>query len=161
MRTIDVYPNPFIALDADGVPQGTVCVPGSPTSHIGALLDLVATQKSGKERFYFPLGKKEGKYTVPLSGEIAHAVRAGELLAADEKSAAACGITAKEFLPYDKVLAAEKEKALSYLRAVKGPDATLGDIPREATPPEPAGDEGDDGVPNALRQLTPTLTEEH
>jgi len=142
-KIIEVIPNPYIALDKDGVPQGVVGA-GMPGIFIGAQLDLVATRLTGKNRFYFPLDR-DGKMAkkVHHSSDIVTAVQAGELIAANKESALACGLTDKEYLEPEKALAAEKAKALAYYQALKGgakpdPTAKVADIPREPTPEDPA-----------------------
>lgn len=153
MKTITVIPNPYIALDKDGVPQGVVGA-GMPGVFVGAQIDIVASRASGKNRYFYP-PNRDGSLTrkVVFSAEVAHAVAAGELLAATAADAALCGITEKEYLEPKRALEAEAEKALAYYRSVKGKDAKLADVPREATP-EPA-----EGLPaeTASVQLTPNL----
>jgi hypothetical protein len=156
MTVIEVWANPYIALDKDGVPQGTVATPGYPNSHVGATLDQVASQRTGKERFYFALGR-DGSPTVRVgfTAEIAAAVRAGELIAVDEKVAQMCGIRKKSFLSPEAALDRERERALAYRQSLLGKDAELKPIPREATPAA----EGEDEEPRGDRvKLTPTLT---
>jgi len=116
MRTISVIPNPYIALDKDGVPQGTVGA-GMPGVFIGASIDLVASRKTGKTRFYYPKNG-DGSLTrkVILSSDIVTAVLAGELLAATIEDARVCGVSDEEYLAPEKVLASEREKALAYGR---------------------------------------------
>ena len=161
MKTIEVVPNPYIGLDKDGIPQAVVGA-GMPGTFIGAQADLVASQQTGKNRFYYPLDR-DGKMTkkVVFSGEIVASVQAGELLAANPKDALACGITAKEYLEPEKALAAEKAKANARWQALHAtvdgkPDTTkqVGDIPREATRRE----ENETGpAASAPKQLTPTV----
>jgi hypothetical protein len=140
MRTISVIPNPYIALDKDGVPQGTVGA-GMPGVFIGASIDLVASRKTGKTRFYYPKNG-DGSLTrkVILSSDIVTAVLAGELLAATIEDARVCGVSDEEYLAPEKVLASEREKALAYWRSLKGASAEIGEIPREETP-EKEGEE--------------------
>lgn len=155
MTVIEVMANPYIALAADGVPQGTVATPGYPNSHIGARLDPVATRKTGKERFYFPLGR-DGKALVKVgfTSEIAQAIRSGELIAVDEKTARICGVS--KFLPPDQALKREEEKAAAYLTSLQREDVTLQPIPREATPEET---DDDKAVADPTKvKLTPTVT---
>lgn len=141
MRTIEVIANPYIALDKDGIPQGVVGA-GMPGIFIGAQVDLVASKKSGKIRFYFPETvhrNEKGERLAPtlarkvvFTTEIVTAVQAGELLVTNVADAKTCGLTEKEFLPADKALEKEAAKALAYYQSVKGKDAKLGDIPRKA-----------------------------
>jgi hypothetical protein len=153
MRTIEVVPNPYIALDKDGVPQGVVGA-GMPGAFVGAQLDLELANKTGKNRFYFP-ANRDGSLTrkVHLTGSIAASVLAGELLAANKADALACGITDKEYLEPAKALDAEKAKAIAYYQSVHGKDAKVQDIPRE-----PAMVDSDAApAPHAVKQLTPTV----
>ncbi len=154
MTIIEVIPNPYIALDKDGVPQGVVGA-GMPGLFIGAQLDLVATQDSGKNRFYFPLDRDGGaKKKVHLNADIVTAILAGELIVCGKDAARACGLTDKEYLEPDKALEAEKAKALAYWRSLCGPDAKVGEIPREETKRR---DGETPSVPTASKQLTPTV----
>lgn len=134
LKTIEVVPNPYIAIDADGVPQGVVGA-GAPGAFIGAQLDLVETRRTGKNRFYFPKAKDGSlKRTVPFTADIAHAIRVGDLLAADKKTALICGISEKEFKDPEKQLEAERQKAQAYLESLYGKGAAeVKPIPREAT----------------------------
>lgn len=157
-KIIEVVPNPYIALDHEGVPQGVVSA-GMPGVFIGAQQDLHASRATGKMRFYYPLDR-EGKATkkVVLSGDVITAVHAGELIAANLPSALACGLTAKEFLEPEKALAAERKKALDYFQALRSVDgkpnleAKLAEIPRKPT-------EESDGAPikTASETVAPNL----
>lgn len=160
MQVIEVIPNPYIALDKDGVPQGVVSA-GMAGVYVGAALDLVATRRTGKQRFYYPLDKAGSlKKKVHATADIVASVRCGELIAADLAAAKVCGITKADFLDPDKALAAEKAKALAYWQALKGdesgPDktATIGDIPRE-----PSKEEAGEALPpvTATKQITPSV----
>lgn len=153
MKTIQVIANPYSAIDADGVPQGVVGLPGARLAWVGATLDPVATKTSGKTRFYFPGATKNpkraheekeisGLRVVTLDVEnttvraaVANAVLEGSLIAVDKAEAAQLGIV-KEFLDAAKALDAEKEKALDAFRALRGKDAELEPIPHEATKAE-------------------------
>lgn len=152
MKVIEVFPNPYIALDKDGIPQGVVPA-GMPGVFVGAQLDIEAARKTGKNRFFFPMGKNGGKAKVHLNGDMITAILAGELIVVNKDDAALCGIRT-EFLEPEKALAAEKQKALEYWQSVKGKDAKVGEIPREAT-------KADEGAPAAATpgdlQLTPTV----
>lgn len=152
MKVIEVTPNPYIALDKDGIPQGVVGA-GMPGVYVGAVLDLVATRETGKSRFYFP-PNKDGSFArkVHMTADIVTAIHAGELLVTNLPDALAVGLTSKEFLTADKAMDAEKAKALAYYRSVKGPEAAIKDIPRAATP-----DKGDLPIEQATKQLTPTV----
>lgn len=145
-KTIEVVPNPYIALDKDGVPQGTVGA-GMPGVFVGAAIDLHASRETGKNRFYYP-PNKDGSFakTVLFSAEIVASVLAGELIVTNLADALACGLTTKSFLEPEKALAAEKDKALAYWRSVAGKDAVLGEIPRAPSkdpngPPPPEQNE--------------------
>lgn len=153
MRIIEVIPNPFAGLDKDGVPQAVVGA-GMPGLFIGAHLDAVATQATGKNRFYFP-PNRDGSLTrkVHLTGDMMTAIHAGDLLVANKADAAAVGLV--EFLEPAKALEAERVKALARWQAQRGPDAKLGDIPREPTK-APDGEDAPAASP-AVKQLTPTL----
>lgn len=154
MKVIEVIPNPYIALDKDGIPQGAVGA-GVPGLFIGAQIDLLASQQTGKTRFYFP-PNKDGSLTrkVIFSSAILQAVHAGELIVTNKPDALACGLSEKDFLEPEKALAKEKEKALAYYQSVKGKDAKLADVPREPTQIK----EGDElPVQTASKQITPTV----
>lgn len=153
MKTIEVYANPYCALDKDGIPQGVMPMPGAPTSYIGAQLDLALTLKTGKQRFYFPIGRNGGKFKAPLTAEISTAVRDGALIAADKQSAHYCGVRAS-YLEPEKALEAEKAKALADRRAQLGPDATVGEVPRE---PTKFDDEKSAPAPATAAQVSPTV----
>lgn len=154
MKVIEVIPNPYIALDKDGIPQGVVGA-GMPGVFIGAQQDLIASQKTGKMRFYFP-PNRDGSFTrkVLMTGTIAQAIHAGELIVTNKEDALACGIGPNDFLGPKEALAAEKTKALAYYQSVKGKDAKVGEIPREAMVLK----EGDElPVQTASKQITPTV----
>lgn len=154
MRIIEVAPNPYIALDQDGVPQGVVSA-GMPNVYIGAQVDLVATQKTGKHRFFYPLGRDgKGIVKVHMTGDVVTAIHAGELIVVKQADASACGLTAKEFLEVDKALEAERAKALAYYQSARGIDAKVADIPREETR---AGAEEVLPVQTSSKQITPTV----
>lgn len=159
-KIIEVIPNPYIALDKDGVPQGAVGA-GMPGIFIGAAVDPHASKMTGKQRFYYPLdrdGKPEKR--VHFSADIVTSVQAGELIAANKATARACGISDKEYLEPAAALEAEKKKALAYWQSVNlidgkpDPNAKVGEIPRKPSEPE-------DGetvpVETAALQITPTL----
>jgi len=155
MKTIEVIPNPYIALDKDGVPQGTVGA-GMPGVFIGANVDLVASRKTGKTRFYYPKNKDGSLSRKVLFGaEILTAVLAGELLVVKKEDAFLCGITEKEYLPAEKALEAEREKALAYWCSLKADkNAAIGEIPREVEE-EKEGEEAP--APKASVEVTPGL----
>jgi len=149
MKIIEVIPNPYIALDKDGVPQAAVSA-GVPGVYIGAQLDGVASRKSGKMRFYYPANKVGGmERKVKLTADVLTAVLAGELIVANLGDALLCGISKESYLPPEKALAAEKEKALAYYRSVAGPNAALGEIPRK-----PTAEDADEPPAAGVRVLT-------
>ena len=152
MRIIEVIPNPYAGLDKDGVPQAAVGA-GMPGAFIGAQIDLVATLATGKNRFYFP-PNRDGSLTrkVHLTGDMMTAIHAGDLLVANKADAAAVGLVA--FLEPAAALEAERVKALARWQALRGPDAKLGDIPREATKVK---DGEEPPAQPATKQITPTL----
>lgn len=126
-RTIDVYANPYCGVDADGVPQGVVQMPDS-RNWIGAFVDHVACERSGKTRFYFT-GKK---YPVPFTAEIAKAVRDGGLIVADKESALICSIAEKDF--EEPLARLAKEKAIAQARLdAEGRGAKVADPPSAET----------------------------
>lgn len=134
IRTIDVFANPFHALDSEGTPQAVVQMPGT-RNYIGAHLDHVKSKSEDRALFFFT-GKK---ITVPFTGEIVTAVLEGSLIVADEKGARMCGL--RSFVEPAKQLEIEKEAALARLRRAQGPDAELQPVPTEATPPPKASTE--------------------
>lgn len=149
MKVIEVFANPYIAVDKDGIPQGVVGTPGARGSYVGAHLDLVLSAKTGKTRFYFP----PGAVRVPLDPAICNAVLEGSLIAADKTSAHLCGVR-DDFHEPEQALADEQAKALEYFRALNGADAVLKDVPTEATPlpADPAA------TSQPAVRISPTLT---
>ncbi len=149
MRKVDVYANPYSALDADGVPQGVVEMPGTRNA-IGAFIDHVATAKTGKVRYYFT-GEK---VTVPWSAEIARAINEGGIIVATEEHARMAGIA--NYVEPLKQLENEKAKALALRKAQLGESAQVAAVPTEALPL--------DQMPTRQRSLAPNIsfrTEEH
>lgn len=130
LRTIDVYANPYAAVDADGVPQAVVQMPGT-RNYIGAFIDHVATRTVGKQRFYFT-GEKT---TVPFTAEIAKAVLEGSLIVADKEHSRMCGLAGFEEAPAR--LEKEKASALAERQARLGKEADLKDPPNKATEADP------------------------
>lgn len=151
MKTIDVIPNPYSAIDADGVPQGVVGLPGAIGAWIGAALDPVASRKTGKNRFYFPgpNTKRDEKGVAGLRvvtlkvansavlATVANAVREGSLIVVGKDDARKLGFSDKEFLEPEKALEREKQRA----QELAGKDAKLADVPHEATPEDEDADE--------------------
>lgn len=143
MKIARVVANPYAAVDADGVPQGVVGVPGTRGIYVGARIDSVASQKTGKQRFYFPPAKDGGLRIVELNVSSAYArsyvascILEGGLIAVDEATATAVGISPKNFLPADRALEVERVRALELYRVVYGKDAVLQPIPTEQAPAE-------------------------
>lgn len=139
MKVAKVIANPYCALDADGVPQGVVGMPGAAGIYIGAMPDAVASEKSGKKRFYFPRNRDGSRrvVTVPVEhaavrADIARAVNDGSLLAADAETARCFGIS--EFVEPEKILAIERANALESFRVLRGKDAAFRDVPEAPTP---------------------------
>lgn len=154
MKVIEVIPNPYIALDKDGVPQGVVGA-GMPGTFVGATIDLVQTRRTGKNRYFYPLSK-EGKKSrrVQLTAEMATAIQAGELILVSREDAAHCGLSDKEFLEPEAALEAERLKALAYYQSARGKSAKIQDVPRADTKVE----EGETPpLETATVQLTPTV----
>ena len=160
MKTARVVANPYAAIDANGVPQGVVGVPGTRGIYVGARIDTVASEKTGKQRFYFPPAKDGGPRIVEINVTSAYArsyvascILEGGLIAVDEATATAVGISPKTYLPVDKALEAERVKALETYRVVVGKDAVLQPIPTEETASEdaPSATPSADVAPNRTR----------
>lgn len=144
MKIAKVVANPYAALDVRvtddddkvGIPQGAVALPASRGIYLGARLDPVASQRTGKNKFYFPLDK-DGKRRVleiqvddaNVRAHISRAILDGSLIAADARTAKLVGLSDKEFLSVDAALAAEKARALDSLQALYGKSSTLADVP--------------------------------
>lgn len=158
MKIAKVVANPYAALDVRlsdsdekiGIPQGVVALPGARGIWLGARTDEVASARTGKQKFYFPLDKGARRVIdiqvddANVRAHIARAILDGSLIAADEKTAREVGISKGEFLKVDEVLALEKAKALETFRAFYGPGATLDEVPLtetaldESAPAQPA-----------------------
>lgn len=145
IRTIEVFPNPYAGLCPDGIPQGVVQMPGT-RNYVGAHLDLVACEQTGKTRFYFaaPQDGETGvqglrKVTVPFTAEIARAVLEGGLIVAHPDHARMCGLSSDDFAEADAQLTAERARAIAERQAQYGSDATVGEVPTSATPRPEAG----------------------
>lgn len=122
-RTIDVYANPFHALDAEGTPQAVVSMPGT-RNHIGAQRDLKRSAEEGRAIFAFT----GDKVTVPFDNDIVRAVLEGSLIVATESSARMCGLSG--FADPKKQLEAEKALATERWRAILAdPSASIKDPP--------------------------------
>jgi hypothetical protein len=136
-RLIEVFANPYSGIAEDGVPQGVVTMPGT-RNYIGAHLDQVACEQTGKSRFYYA-PPEEGeigahglrKVTVPFTPEIARAVLEGGLIVDDEEHARMCGLTG--YVDAGTQLEAEMERAASEWEAHYGVEAKIGPIPLAAT----------------------------
>lgn len=140
VRTIDVFANPYAGIDHEGVPQGVTQMPGT-RNYVGAQIDIVACEHSGKTRFYFvpPEDGEVGahglrKVTVPFTAEIARAVLEGGLIVASTEHGKMCGLSEDDFSEAEAQLEAEAKRALAELRAQRGDDATLEPVPMKATP---------------------------
>lgn len=147
MKIAKVVANPYAALDVRlsdsdekiGIPQGVVALPGARGIWLGARTDEVASARTGKQKFYFPLDKGARRVIdiqvddANVRAHIARAILDGSLIAADEKTAREVGISQGEFLKVDEVLALEKAKALETFRAFYGPGATLDEVPLTET----------------------------
>lgn len=170
MKTIEVIPNPYLGglgLDKDGVPQGVFPHPdGFPGHFVGAGVDAIATRKTGKNRYYYPLGSKRdekgkrigdgtGTVKVPFTAEVAQAVREGTLFAATIEGYLLCALGRPEgFLPAEKLLAKAKEEAEAYWLSLHLEKKPVADIPRTMTEDDPA----DPAPPETVsRQITPTV----
>lgn len=143
MKIAKVVANPYAALDVRlsdsdekiGIPQGVVALPGARGIWLGARTDEVASARTGKQKFYFPLDKGARRVIdiqvddANVRAHIARAILDGSLIAADEKTAREVGISKGEFLKVDEVLALEKAKALETFQAFYGPGATLDEVP--------------------------------
>lgn len=160
MKIARVVANPYAAIDANGVPQGVVGVPGTRGIYVGARTDTVASQKTGKQRFYFPPAKDGGLRVRELDvtsayarSYVANCILEGGLIAVDEATATAVGISSKTYLPVDKALEAERLKALEAYRVVYGKDAVLQPIPTEETTSEdvPSATPSADVAPSRTR----------
>lgn len=159
MKIAKVVANPYAALDVRlsdsdekiGIPQGVVALPGARGIWLGARTDEVASARTGKQKFYFPLDKAGKRRVIDIQvddanvrAHIARAILDGSLIAADEKTAREVGISQGEFLKVDEVLALEKAKALETFRAFYCPGATLDEVPLtetaldESAPAQPA-----------------------
>lgn len=172
MKTIKVIPNPYCAVDADGVPQGVVGLPGVRGAWIGAAIDVVASRETGKSRFYFPAGNaKRSEETIAkmrvvtlnvadanVRATIANAILDGSLIVVSKDEAAKVGIV-KEFLAPADALEVERKRALEAFRAIKGPKAELAEIPHEAKPEPVSADEDEAAAtPTEGERLTKNVT---
>lgn len=140
MKIAKVIANPYCALDAQGIPQGVVPLPGAAGIWIGARLDLVASNRTGKNRFYFPPAKDGGPRIVDVPVEdasaracIARAIKDGALLAADPLTAQLVGIPERKYKAIPAALEQQRLRALDTFQALRGKDAELGEVPEEAT----------------------------
>lgn len=179
--TIEVIPNPYAALDADGVPQGVVGMPGVRGMWIGAALDVAGSEKAGKSRFYFPKPNEKPATDRPadkacagfrivtldvshaaVRSAIANAILEGSLIAVTKEGAASVGLV-QEFVEPETALENEKAKALAQLHAETLDESLeLGEVPREATlfPHEEAEEEAAAAQKKPARgvRLTSTVT---
>jgi hypothetical protein len=162
MKELKVVANPYCAVDATGVPQGVAGLPGSLDAYIGARLDAVASRLTGKRRFYFPANKDGGLKVVTIQVDstdtlatVVRAIQCGAVIAADEASAALASV--KDFMPPEKALVRERERAQAAYRAYHGKGAKLDDPPTEPTE-EPKDESGEPAKPSRdPNQLTSTI----
>lgn len=151
MRMLQVVPNPYRTLDAEGKPIGVFpChMKHAPGEYVGATksLDVIEEakfvdlkSKSGVRREVAQFDRSKAVFTfsfepveLPAAGEVGayyrKGVRQGALLPADKATAQACGV---EFESLAKVLEQEREKAaLEFMRQ-------FGTLPEWATDTKPA-----------------------
>lgn len=112
-RTLSVHPNPYCALDADGDPCGVVPRADLRSILIGARLDLERSSDE-RQKYLFDV-----ETLVELPDDPAHrnALRSGDLLPADERTARLCGLT---FLPLAQQLELAKKGAAARWLAETG-----------------------------------------
>lgn len=146
MQRLSVYPNPFTALGPDGMPCGRVLVePGHPRPFdiVGGRLEKRKVER--EEDQSRPKKEREAAKKLdtrgPLVRGVAHVrmrpaslanvqyfkerVFSGDLIAADKATAAACGISAKDYrAPFD-VLAAAMHARIAEHRAINGEKPAL------------------------------------
>lgn len=119
-RLLTVIPNPYCALDADGRAQGVVQVEGTVDLHVGAVLDIEESQKTGKRIFKID---QAGEVTVPLTAYYLRRLRDHEIVAANEPTARAAQM---DFSPPAEVLAsARADAAARFFQATGFPPAFL------------------------------------
>lgn len=141
-RTIDVLANPYSGVNHEGLPQGVVQMPNTRGNFIGAHFDQIASEQTGKNRFYYaqPNAAKDEKgacglrkVTVPFTAEIARAVLEGGLIVATKEDARMCGLAEKDFVEPEKQLAAELARATAERDAEGRDHGPLAAIPLEPT----------------------------
>ena len=145
MQKLTVYPNPFVALGADGMPCGRLHVePGHPRPFdvIGGKLRRVRVERdedrnrSDRERAMARRLDTRGVRVIGMatirmapvvldgSQWVRERVSSGDLVAADKKSAAACGIPAKDFRdPLDLLTAELKARIAEWTASHDDPPA--------------------------------------
>lgn len=144
LQTLKVWPNPFHALDHEGVPcallpyepEGDGVTTFDDRRFVGAHLQAKITQTFQRGDARHAIQRTSVKYTneevtVRNTAYYAHAILRGEIFAADEASAKAVGI--QKFLPPGEGLQLEKEAAIGLW--------------------ERAAHEEHDGVPEVLRSF--------
>lgn len=120
-----VHPNPFAALDVDGNPAGAFQEEGAPGVYIGATLVtdgpepppgdvLSGAATPPTRRFLF----EAGEVSVPATSHYLYALRTGELLPADERTAREAGIA--KFVPHEEALKAARKRAIADFKAAHG-----------------------------------------
>jgi hypothetical protein len=128
-KTLRVYANPWQHLDHEGLPAGACpCDPDEHTPErrfVGATLKAEVSRKadpargiSSRQRTTFAFSDEP--VTVPDTNYYRAAVNRGELIAADEATAKACGFAKDGFRDPKKVLASEKRAACERFRAETG-----------------------------------------
>lgn len=142
--TLSVLPNPYAAIDAAGRPSGVVAMVTEAGDHVplrwvGADLDREQTRKLAPD-------DKSGRVSTPqetvwsfsaaavtvpddVQGYYRHAVRTGDLIAADAATAKRCGV--ESFGP--AASAAAKAAGIAAYEAHYG----VGSFPNPTTPPAP------------------------
>jgi hypothetical protein len=147
MKIAKVVANPYAALAIEpssdgeskvGIPQGVTALPASRGIWMGARLDPMKSERTGKNHFYFQPDKQSPELPriveidvsdANVRGHIANAILDGSLIAADAKTASLVGIVGKEFLSVADCLKAEKAKSLDNLKASYGDACSLESIP--------------------------------
>lgn len=128
VRTLRVLPNPYCSLDIDGDPAGAMPRADMKGKLIGARVDPELSEKAKRCKYEF----REDAVQVPDLDTHRNYVRSGQVFAADEKTAAVCGIAF--VTPAVLWEQARKTAADKFL-------AETGELPPFAQPASPAGDQ--------------------
>lgn len=129
---VKILPNPWHSLDHEGRPAGACPrermpnqAPGSHQGYVGAVLYATVPvalepghQGTPSQDTVWHFSKEPVAYADPRA-YYRKALQNGEVIAADEKSAAAAGL---KFLPYDAALAASRAEAVAKWRAAFNED---------------------------------------